>query len=158
MSFQYSEENKKKFEEILTRYPRKRAAILPALWLAQRQHGWISLEVMEYLAGLLDLTPAKVYEVVTFYTMFNLKPVGRWHFQVCRTLSCQLCGSESITEHLSEKLGVKLGETSADGRYTLSEVECLSSCGTAPMLQLNDDYHENLTTEKLDQLIASLKG
>jgi len=157
MNFHFTEENKRKFDEILTRYPRKRAAMLPALWLAQKQHGWISPEVMEHIATLLELTPAKVYEVVTFYTMFNLHPIGRYHFQVCRTLSCQLCGSESITEHLSQRLGVKLGETSKDGRYTLSEVECLGSCGTAPMLQLNDDYHENLTPEILDQLIESLK-
>ena len=157
MAFEYTEENKKRFEEILARYPVKRAAMLPALWLAQRQHGWISPEVMEYVGGLLGLSPAKIYEVATFYTMFHLKPVGKYHFQVCRTLPCQLCGSEAITEHLKKRLGIRLGETSPDGRYTLSEVECLGSCGTAPMLQLNDDYHENLTTEKLEALIESLK-
>ena len=157
MAFEFTTENKRKFDEILTRYPVQRAAMLPALWLAQQQHGWISHEVMEYVGSLLSLSPAKVYETVTFYTMFHLKPIGRHHFQVCRTLPCQLMGAEGITSHLEKKLGVKLGETSADGRYTLSEVECLGSCGTAPMLQLNDDYHENLTAEKLDALIASLK-
>lgn len=157
MAFEFTTENKRRFDEILTRYPVKRAAMLPALWLAQRQAGWISHEAMEYVGKLLDLSPAKVYEVATFYTMFNLKPVGKYHFQVCRTLPCQLVGAESVTEHLQKKLGVKLGETSADGRYTLTEVECLGSCGTGPMLQLNDDYHENLTAEKLDALIASLK-
>ncbi|MFO1462721.1 MAG: NADH-quinone oxidoreductase subunit NuoE [bacterium] len=157
MAFEFTSENQRKFEEILTRYPVKRAAMLPALWLAQRQNGWISPEVMEYVGTLLGLSPAKVYEVATFYTMFNLKPVGRYHFQVCRTLPCQLMGAEGITAHLEKKLGVKLGATSADGKYTLTEVECLGSCGTAPMLQLNDDYHENLTPEKLDALIASLK-
>ena len=131
--------------------------ILPALWLAQRQNGWVSPDVMEYVGGLLGLSPAKVYEVATFYTMFHLKPVGKYHFQVCRTLPCQLCGSEEITGHLEKRLGIKAGETSADGRYTLSEVECLGSCGTAPMLQLNDDYHENLTAEKLEALLDSLK-
>lgn len=157
MAFEFTTENKRRFDEILTRYPVKRAAMLPALWLVQHQAGWISHEAMEYVGKLLDLSPAKVYEVATFYTMFNLKPVGKYHFQVCRTLPCQLVGAESVTEHLQKKLGVKLGETSADGRYTLTEVECLGSCGTGPMLQLNDDYHENLTSEKLDALIASLK-
>jgi len=157
MAFEFTAENKRKFDEILTRYPVQRAAMLPALWLAQQQHGWISHEVMEYVGSLLGLSPAKVYETVTFYTMFHLKPIGKHHFQVCRTLPCQLMGAEGITSHLEKKLGVKLGETSGDGRYTLSEVECLGSCGTAPMLQLNDDYHENLTPEKLDALIASLK-
>ncbi len=157
MAFEFTAENKKKFEEVVKRYPQRRAAMLPTLWLAQEQHGWISPEVMEYVAKLLELTPAKVYEVVTFYTMFNLKPVGEYHFQVCRTLSCQLCGAEGITEHLKKKLEVPLGGTSADGKYSLSEVECLGSCGTGPMLQLNDEYHENLTAEKLDALIGSLK-
>lgn len=156
MAFEFTTENKRKFEEILTRYPVSRAAMLPALWLVQRQAGWISHEAMEYVGKLLGLSAAKVYEVATFYTMFNLKPVGKYHFQVCRTLPCQLVGAEGITSCLEKKLGVKLGETSADGRYTLTEVECLGSCGTGPMLQLNDDYHEDLTPEKLDALIASL--
>jgi NADH-quinone oxidoreductase subunit E len=157
MIFEFTQDNKKKFEEIVQRYPQRRAAMLPTLWLAQEQHGWISPEVMEYVAKLLELTPAKVFEVVTFYTMFHLKPIGKYHFQVCRTLSCQLCGSEKITEHLEKKLGVPLGGTSSDGKYSLSEVECLGSCGTGPMLQLNEDYHENLTVEKLDELVRSLK-
>ncbi len=157
MAFEFTSENKRKFDELANRYPVRRALMLPALWLAQRQNGWISPEVMEYVGSLLDLAPAKVYETATFYTMFHLKPIGRHHFQVCRTLPCQLMGAEGITSHLERKLGVKLGQTSADGQVTLSEVECLGSCGTAPMLQLNDDYHENLTPEKLDALIASLK-
>jgi NADH-quinone oxidoreductase E subunit len=157
MLFEFTKENKEKFEEILKRYPVKRAAMLPTLWLAQGQHGWISPEVMEYVASLLGLSAAKVYEVVTFYTMFHLRPIGKHHFQVCRTLSCQLLGAEGITQHLCQRLKLKVGETSSDGRYSLSEVECLGSCGTAPMLQLNDDFHENLTAEKLDRLIDSLK-
>lgn len=156
MSFKFTEENQKKFEEVVSRYPDRMAAMLPTLWLAQGQQGWISPEIMEYVAGLLEVSPSKVYEVVTFYTMFHEQPIGKYHFQVCRTLSCQLCGSEEVREHLSKKLGIKVGETSADGRFTLTEVECLGSCGTAPMLQLNDDYHEDLTAEKLDQLIGSL--
>jgi NADH-quinone oxidoreductase subunit E len=157
MAFEFSEENKKRFKEVLARYPVKRAAMLPALWLAQRQNGWISPEVMEYVGSLLGLSAAKIYEVVTFYTMFHLQPIGKYHFQVCRTLPCQLRGSEAVTTHLEKRLGVKAGTTGSDGRYSLSEVECLGSCGTAPMLQLNDDYHENLTTESLDALIDSLK-
>src|SRR3990167_9628104 len=136
----------------------RRAAILPVLWLAQEQFGWISPEVMEYVGNLLDLPPVKVYEVVTFYTMFNQKPVGKYHFQVCRTLSCELCGKEEIVEHLKKRLGIKVGETTPDGRFTLSEVECLGSCGTAPMMQVsNQDYHENLTIEKIDQILEKMK-
>lgn len=157
MSFEFNPENKKRFEQILSRYPEKQAAMLPTLWLAQEQHGWLAPEVMKHVGTLLEVPPSKVYEVATFYTMFYKKPVGKYHFQVCRTLSCQLCGAENITALLKEKLGVGLGETSEDGRYTLSEVECLGSCGTAPMLQLNEDYHENLTEEKLKTLISSLK-
>jgi len=153
----FNEANLKKFEAVLERYPEKRAAMLPTLWLAQKQFGWLSPDVMAYVAGLIDVAPSKVYEVATFYTMFHKQPVGKYHFQVCRTLSCQLCGAEGVTAHLKKRLGIGLGETSADGKFTLSEVECLGSCGTAPMLQLNDDYHEDLTEEKLDQLIDSLK-
>lgn len=157
MSFTFTPENQRKFEAVLQRYPERQAAMLPTLWLAQQQNGWISTEVMEYVASLLEVPASKVYEVVTFYTMFYQRPVGKYHFQVCRTLSCQLRGAESITEHLQSRLGIGLGETSPDGRFTLSEVECLGSCGTAPMLQLNNDYHEDLTPEKLDRLIESLK-
>ena len=157
MTFEFTEQNKKNFEAILKRYPEKQAAMLPALWLAQGQHGWISPEVMEYVGSLLGVSASKVYEVATFYTMFNKKPIGKYHFQVCRTLSCQLSGAESITAYLKEKLGIELGQTGEDGRFTLSEVECLGSCGTAPMLQLNDDYHENLTPEELDSLINALE-
>lgn len=158
MNIEFNSENKKKFEEILTRYPTKRAAILPTLWLAQNQFGYMSPEVMEYVGVLLDLPPVKVYEVVTFYTMFNQKPVGKYHFQVCRTLSCELCGKQEIVDHLKKKLGIKVGETTPDGRFTLSEVECLGSCGTAPMMQVsNEEFHENLTVEKIDQILEKMK-
>lgn len=156
MSFEFNEDNQKRFLEILTRYPDKQAAMLPALWIAQEQHGWLAPEVMEYVAGLIEVSPSKVYEVATFYTMFHKKPVGKYHFQVCRTLSCQLNGAQAIVECLKKKLQVDLGETTADGRYTLTEVECLGSCGTAPMLQLNEDYHENLDEEALGKLIQGL--
>lgn len=156
MKLEFTTENKKTFDETLKRYPTKRAALLPTLWLAQKQFGWLSQDVMEYVGQLLDLPAIKVYEVATFYTMFNKKPVGKYHFQVCRTLSCELCGKDDIVDRLKEKLGIGLGETSADGRFTLTEVECLGSCGTAPMLQLNEDYHESLTVEKLDEIIKRL--
>ncbi|MBF0491286.1 MAG: NADH-quinone oxidoreductase subunit NuoE [Deltaproteobacteria bacterium] len=159
MNVEFSAENKKEFEKIVAKYPseRRRAALLPTLWLAQRQWGWISNEVMEYVAGLLELSPIKVLEVVTFYTMFNQKPVGKYHLQVCRTLSCEVCGKENIVSHLKNKLGIKLGETTADGKFTLTEVECLGSCGTGPMMQLNDDFYESLTPEKVDEILGQLK-
>ena len=154
---EFTPENKKTFDETLRRYPTKRAALLPILWLAQKQFGWISQPVMEYVGTLLDLPPVKVYEVVTFYTMFQKRPVGKYHFQVCRTLSCELCGKDEILRRLKEKLGVGVGETSPDGRFTITEVECLGSCGTAPMLQLNEDFHENLTVEKVDEMVKGLE-
>ncbi|MBI2336412.1 MAG: NADH-quinone oxidoreductase subunit NuoE [Deltaproteobacteria bacterium] len=155
--FEFTSENLAEFQKILQRYSIKRAALLPALWLVQKQTGFISREAMLYVAGLLDVAPAKVYEVVTFYTMFHQKPVGEYHIQVCRTLSCQLLGSPSITEHLKKRLGIGLGEITTDGRFSLVEVECLGSCGTGPMFQVNDEYHENLTIEKVDKILEELK-
>lgn len=156
MSFQFTAENKKKFDDCVRHYPQKRAALLPALWLVQEQQGWISKEAMEYLAGLLDITPAAVYETVTFYTMFNKKPIGKHHIQVCNSVCCCLRGSEQTVDYLQRKLGVKTGETTADGRFHLSTVECLGSCGTAPMMQIDNDYFENLDEEKIDKIINEL--
>ncbi len=141
---------------LLPRYPQKRAVLLPALHVVQRERGWIPPEAMEEVAALLDLRPVEVREVVSFYTMYNRAPVGRHHLQVCRNISCALRGARQITRHLTEKLGITLGGTTPDGRFTLTEVECLGSCGTAPMLQCNDDYHENLTVERLDDLLSRL--
>jgi len=157
MQIEFTPENKKEFDALLTHYPNKRAALLPTLWLAQKQFGWISQKVMEYVGQLLELPAIKVYEVVTFYTMFNQKPVGKHHIQLCRTLSCELCGKGEILAHLKAKLGIGLGETTPDGRYTLTEVECLGSCGSAPMMQLNEDYYENLTPAKVDEILNGLK-
>lgn len=154
---EFTPENSERFKELLTRYPVKRAALLPTLWIAQEQFGSISVEVMEYVARLLDLAPMKVYEVVTFYTMFQQKPVGKYHIQLCRTLSCALCGKEEILKQLKDKLKINVGETTPDGYYTLSEVECLGSCGTAPMMQVNDDYYENLNREKIDALFKEFE-
>ena len=158
MAVQFSEKTYNKFQEILTHYPpeHKRAAILPTFWLAQQQFGYLSLEVMEYIAGLLDLSPAYVASVASFYTMFPTKPIGKYHLQVCTNLSCTLVGMEKVVECLKKRLGIGLGETTPDGQFSLSEVECLGSCGTGPVVQVNEDYHENLTPEKVLELIDRL--
>jgi NADH-quinone oxidoreductase E subunit len=152
-----SEKNLKKIEQLKKFYPTTKALTLPVLWMAQEQFGWISLQTMKYVAGLLNLPLHHIYGVVTFYTMFNTKPVGKYHLQVCKNVSCQLLGSEKITDHICKKFGIEIGETTDDNRFTLSEVECLGSCGTAPMMQVNDDYHEKLTVEKIDNLLDKLK-
>jgi len=156
MPVQFSDATYKIFTEVLTRYPTKRAAILPTFWLAQQEFGYLSQEGMEYIAKLLDLSPAYVGAVASFYTMFNKEPVGKFHVQVCTNLSCTLLGAEHIVECMEKKLGIGLGQTSPDKRFTLSEVECLGSCGTAPVAQINDDYYENLTPESVVRLIDEL--
>lgn len=153
----FTEENLRKVEEIKKRYPKPMAALLPVLWIAQEQFGWISEEVMHYVAGLLDLPYNHVLGVVTFYTMYNQHPVGKYHIQVCANVSCMLRGSDNLIEHLEHRLGVKVGETTPDRLFTLSEVECLGSCGTAPMMQVNNDYYEDLSREKLDNLIEEFR-
>ncbi|HEY7218306.1 MAG TPA: NADH-quinone oxidoreductase subunit NuoE [Candidatus Binatia bacterium] len=157
MALEFSPETLKKFEETVARYPKKEAAMLPVLYLAQREFGHLSAEAVEYVAKLMDQPPARVQGVVSFYSMYNTKPIGRHHIQVCRTLPCALGGAEKITAFLTQKLGIKPGQTTAEGRFTLSEVECLASCGTAPMMQVNDDYYENLTEDKITEIIESLK-
>lgn len=157
MALEFSPETYRKFEETVARYPKKEAAMLPVLYLAQQEFGYIGAEAIEYVAKLMGQAPARVQSVVTFYTMYNQKPVGRHHIQVCRTLPCALRGAERVTEYLTKKLGIKPGQTTEDKRFTLSEVECLASCGTAPMMQVNDDYYENLTEEKIDQILDGMK-
>ena len=154
---EFSEQAKKEFEDILKRYPTKRAALLPVLYLAQREFGHISLRVMEYIAELLDITAADVYDTASFYTMFHLKPIGKYHIQVCHTLSCALMGASNIVDYIKKKLNIEVGETTEDGLFTLSKVECLGSCGTAPVMQINDDYYENLTEEKIDKVLDELR-
>ncbi|NNF84716.1 MAG: NADH-quinone oxidoreductase subunit NuoE [Deltaproteobacteria bacterium] len=157
MSLAFSKETRAKYERLLTRYPNREAAILPTLYLAQREFGHLSDEAILYVADLLGFTPALIYGVATFYTMYNKKPVGKYHLQVCRNLSCSLMGAEHLIERVSEKLGVKPGETTADGRFTLSTVECLGSCGTAPVMQVNDDYYEDLSEESIDAILDRLR-
>lgn len=153
MAFSLTPEREREVDDILTRYPERRAALLPLLWLCQRQNGWISPEVVEYAAELLGLSTAVVKGVVTFYTMFFDEPVGENVVWVCRTLSCDLRGGKAIQEHLERKLGCKAGQTSADGKFTLLKAECLAACGQAPMVQINDYYYENLDVDRLDRII-----
>ncbi len=157
MALEFSPETLKAFEATVARYPKKEAAMLPVLYLAQREFGHLGPEAIEYVAKLMDQAPARVHGVVSFYTMYNMKPIGRHHIQVCRTLPCALHGAEEVTGFLKKKLGIDCGQTTPDGRFTLTEVECLASCGTAPMMQVNDDYYENLTEEKIDQLLEAMK-
>jgi len=151
-----SEKTVKKIVEVQKKYPTKRSAVLPSLYLAQEDQGYVTKEAMAEIARLLSVPPVQVYESATFYTMYNKKPVGRNHIQVCTNLSCSLLGAEHIVEYISKKIGVKVGGTTQDNRFTLKTVECLGSCGTAPMMQVNDDYHENLTEEKIDKILDSL--
>jgi NADH-quinone oxidoreductase subunit E len=156
MAVEFSTETLAKFREVVQRYPKKEAAMIPVLYLAQSEFGHLSPEAIDYVAKLMELPTARVYGVVTFYTMLNMKPIGRHHIQVCRTLPCALMGSEKITAFLRARLGISLGETTPDGKFTLSEVECLASCGTGPMMQINDDYYENLTEETVEEILQSL--
>jgi NADH-quinone oxidoreductase subunit E len=140
----------------LAKYPVMRSAILPLMFIVQRERGYLDPPGVSYLARRLNLRITDIWEVATFYSMIHIKPIGKYHIQVCKTLSCKLLGADRITRHCAEKLGINSGETTADGRFSLSEVECLGSCGTAPMFQINFDYHENLTPEKAGEILDSL--
>jgi NADH-quinone oxidoreductase E subunit len=146
-------------ESHLTKYPpeRKRSALIPLLFVIQRERGWVDNAGVNFLARFLDLEVTDVWETATFYSMFNLRKVGKYHIQVCKTLSCRIMGEPEITGHICEKLGIHVGETTPDEKFTISRVECLGSCGTAPMMQINFDYHEDLTLEKVDEILDSLK-
>jgi NADH-quinone oxidoreductase subunit E len=157
MGFAFTEENLRELEALAKRYPSKEALMLPALWKVMEQEGFISVEAMEAVAEWLGVSPMKVYGVVTFYEMFHEKPLGRHHIKVCRTLSCALCGQSGVLERLKERLGIEVGETTEDGRFTLSQVECLGSCGTAPVMQIDDTLYENLTPEKVDKILKELE-
>ncbi len=156
----FSDETLVLVNKIIGRYPvgKQKSALLPLLHLAQAEFdGWLSPAVMDYVAGLLNIKPIEVYEVATFYSMYNLEPVGKCLIEVCQTGPCWLRGSDEIIAHLETKLNIKVGETTPDGMFTLKTVECLGSCGTAPMLQCGAQYYENLTTDKVDALINNLK-
>ncbi len=152
----YSEANEKKIDELITHYPIKRSAILPALFIAQEEHGYVTDDDVKYLARRLDMRVNEVEEVVTFYSMYSRQPIGKYKLQVCRTVSCMLAGAEDITEHICQKLNLRVGETTPDGKFNVQEVECLGYCDLAPVLQVNFDYHEKITTAQVDSLIAGL--
>jgi NADH-quinone oxidoreductase E subunit len=152
-----SESACRQIQALIGKYPQKRSALIPSLQLAQKEAGYISADIVREVAALFDLSPNEVYEVVSFYTMFYRKPVGKYVVQVCTNISCMLCNAEGILAQLKERLGIKPGETTPDKKFTLLEVECLGSCGTGPVVQINEDYHEDLTPEKLDRILDSLE-
>ena len=152
----YGSDFEQRVDSIVARYPEAPAALLPVLWEVQRHKGWIDAEAEAWVAERLAVSAAHVHGCVTFYTMYKQRPSGKYHIQVCTTLSCMLRGSDDLVRHLEDKLGIKVGETTPDGKFSLVRVECLGSCGTAPMFQLNDDYHEDLSTQKADRLLDAL--
>jgi NADH-quinone oxidoreductase E subunit len=156
MAIEFSAEAKQELDRIFDRYTTKQAALLPALYLAQREFGYVSVEAMEYVAGLLGVSPTRVYEVATFYTMYNKQPVGKYFIQVCTNICCALRGGMDLFAYLSKNLGIGEGQTTKDGRFTLVKVECLGACGNAPMMQVNDDYYEDLTPAKVDEILKSM--
>ena len=161
MSTTFSKETLEIVEKMIARYPegKHKSALIPVLHLAQAEFGgWLSPETMDYVASVLNLKPIEVYEVASFYSMFNLKPVGKCVLEVCHTGPCAINGGEALVEYLSKKLNIKVGETTSDGMFTLKAVECLGSCGTAPMLQCGKDYFENLTDEKVDAMLEKMKA
>jgi len=157
----FSEDKLNKVKEIIARYPegKQKSALIPLLHLAQEEFGgWLSPETMDYVGSLLQITPIEVYEVATFYSMFNLKPVGKYLFEVCQTGPCMLNGSDQIIDYIKQKLNIGIGETTADGLFTLKTVECLGACGYAPMMQLGKHFREHLTPEKVDAIIAECRS
>jgi NADH-quinone oxidoreductase subunit E len=157
----FSEEKLQKVNEIIARYPegKQKSALIPILHIAQEENnGWLSVEAMDYVASLLQLKPIEVYEVATFYSMYNLKPVGKYVFEVCQTGPCMLLGSDNIIAYIKEKLGIGVGETTKDGMFTLKLVECLGACGYAPMMQMGKHYKEHLTPAKVDQIIEECRS
>lgn len=158
--FEFTNENKKRMDAILAIYPEghKRGAMIPLLDLAQRQHGWLPISAMNKVAEVLSLPPMRVYEVATFYTMFMRKPTGKYHIQVCTTTPCWLMNSDDVLNTCRSKLGIEVGETTKDGLFTISEVECLGACVNAPMMAINDDYYEDLSASDTAKILDDLKA
>ena len=152
-----SELNLKKLDGLKKYYQTPQALVLPALWMVQEEHGFISEEAMKYVSQLLNVPYGHILGVVTFYTMFHSKPIGKHHIEVCTNVSCMLRGSGRLVEHLEKRLGIKMGETSKDKKWTLSETECMGSCGTAPIIAVGEEYYENLTPEQVDKILAGLE-
>jgi NADH-quinone oxidoreductase subunit E len=157
MTSVFSEQARQRIPGLIVRYEEKRGALMPLLWLAQEEQGYVSEEAMREIAGLLGLTPPQVYETMTFYTMYNRRPIGKYHIQVCRSLMCALVGTENLLGWIDAKLGIRTGQTTADNLFTLSQVECLGSCGTGPMMQINADYYEGLTQDRVNRILDDLK-
>ena len=155
--FQFDQERDAEFERLVKRYPTRESMILPALWLIQEQEGWICQEALAYVADRIGTFASKVYEAVTFYTMYQLHPMGRNHICICRTLSCWLRGKQEIVDYLKTDIGITPGKVSDDGKFSLEEVECLGHCGTAPVVQVNGEFYENMDVDKLKALLATLK-
>ena len=157
MSSEFSEVTKKKLEKVIARYPQKNAALLPVLHLVQQEVGYISSTEEDQIAALLDLKPIHVREVVTFYTMYNRQPVGKYYIQVCSNLSCSLLGAQTLVDYLKEKLGIELGETTEDKKFTLTTVECLGACEQAPCMMVNYDYYGDLDKNRIDEILDHLE-
>ena len=156
---EFSPEVVEEMRSHLAKYPpdRKRSALIPLLFVIQRERGYIDNAGVNFLSQFLEQEVTDVWETATFYTMFNMRPIGRHHIQICKTLSCKIMGEPEITEHICSKLGIHPGETTEDGKFTVTLVECLGSCGTAPMMQIGFDYYENLTKETVDKILADCK-
>ncbi|GBD38162.1 MAG: NADH-quinone oxidoreductase subunit E [Deltaproteobacteria bacterium] len=154
----FSEDLKERIKKIMSKYETKQSALIPVLHEVQREYGWLSLDSMKEVAELLSIPPADVQNVATFYTMFFTKPVGKHIIWLCRTLPCALRGAQQVEHYISEKLGIKPGETTPDGKITFFEAECLASCGTAPVMLVDDELYENLTRKKIDELIEKLRA
>ena len=153
--FAFDAERDAEFERLIVRYPIRESMIMPALWLAQEQEGWISAEAIAYIAERIGTYAAKVFELATFYTMYHLEPVGRHHICVCRTLSCYLRDKQEIVDYLAKEIGIRPGQMSEDGKFSLEEVECLGHCGTAPVVQIDGEFHEEMDVEKFKALLAT---
>ena len=152
--FAFDAERDAEFERLAKRYPNRDSLILPSLWLIQDQQGWISVESIAYVADRIGTFAS---QVATFYTMYHLRPMGKYHICVCRTLSCYLLGKQQIVDYLQQELGIRPGQISEDGRFSLEEVECLGHCGSAPVVQINGEFHENMTVDKFKELLSTLK-
>ena len=158
MAFKFTEENSRRIEETVKKYPHKNAAVMPVLYIAQEQDGWISQDVIREVAAVLEMTAEEVLGIVTFYSMYHTKPAGKYHLQVCTNVSCMLRGATDIYKHVKGKLKIENEGVTDDNLFSLEEVECMGSCGTAPMIAVNNDYFENLSVQKVDEIIESLKN
>jgi len=158
MEFKFTEENRNRIEQEVKKYPVRKPAVMAALYIAQEQNGYISFEVMKEIAEVLGITAEEVLGVVTFYTMYHQKPIGKYHIQVCTNVSCMLRGGYEIWNHVKDKFGIDHMEVTSDQKFSLEEVECMGSCGTAPMIAINEDFYENLSKEKVNEILESLRS